>query len=260
MSLVAPVKDGKIEQYTSSSTEKEKKVGTSELGKDAFLQLLVAQMKYQDPLNPSSDTEWISQMAQFSALEQMQNLNTTMSNAQAFSYIGQNVVINTKSDSGDIKEVYGKVDYATISNNKAYVSVNGKLYLATEVSAVLDSSYLNTLNAPSISEQEYTFDYDDPKDIQISLSMGKEDAAATGFAVALNGSLIESKYLSYDEDKGILTIDKDAFTGLTSGSSYKLQFAFDDAAQTMITDKVTIAVKGTQPEIPQDETTEDVSM
>lgn len=48
-----------------------------ELDKDAFLQLLVTQLRYQDPLNPVDDKEFIAQMAQFTSLEQMQNLNKT---------------------------------------------------------------------------------------------------------------------------------------------------------------------------------------
>ena len=50
----------------------------NELGKDAFLQILVAQLANQDPLSPTSDTEFIAQMAQFSSLEQMQNMNASM--------------------------------------------------------------------------------------------------------------------------------------------------------------------------------------
>jgi len=49
-----------------------------ELGKDDFLQLLITQMRYQDPLEPVKDTEYIAQLAQFNSLEQMQNLNKSI--------------------------------------------------------------------------------------------------------------------------------------------------------------------------------------
>ncbi len=50
---------------------------TQGLGKDAFLQLLVTQMQYQDPLAPTDDTQFIAQLAQFTALEQMTNVAQT---------------------------------------------------------------------------------------------------------------------------------------------------------------------------------------
>lgn len=49
------------------------------LDKDAFFKLLTTQLSYQDPLEPMDNTEFVSQMAQFSSLEQMENMNSTMS-------------------------------------------------------------------------------------------------------------------------------------------------------------------------------------
>ena len=49
-----------------------------ELGKDAFLQLLVAQMKYQDPLEPQDNSSFVAELAQFSALEQMTNVASNL--------------------------------------------------------------------------------------------------------------------------------------------------------------------------------------
>ena len=79
----------------------------SVLDKDSFLLLLVTQFKYQDPLNPMDDTEFIAQMAQFSSLEQLMNLNTGMeglttatNNQQminATSYIGKQVTVSGNS-------------------------------------------------------------------------------------------------------------------------------------------------------------------
>ncbi|OZB14555.1 MAG: flagellar biosynthesis protein FlgD [Marinobacter sp. 34-60-7] len=52
--------------------------GNSELGKDAFLELMLAQLKNQNPLEPQDNGEFISQLAQFSSLEEMQNLTKTV--------------------------------------------------------------------------------------------------------------------------------------------------------------------------------------
>jgi flagellar basal-body rod modification protein FlgD len=60
----------------SDSSKKE----NTPIDKDAFLKLLVTQLKYQDPLQPMEDTEFIAQLAQFSSLEQIQNLNASIKN------------------------------------------------------------------------------------------------------------------------------------------------------------------------------------
>jgi flagellar basal-body rod modification protein FlgD len=51
---------------------------TKELGRDAFLQLLVTQLEHQDPMKPQADTEFIAQLAQFSSLESLQHMRATL--------------------------------------------------------------------------------------------------------------------------------------------------------------------------------------
>ncbi|HEY8875759.1 MAG TPA: flagellar hook capping FlgD N-terminal domain-containing protein [Desulfosporosinus sp.] len=64
---------------TNSSTSGSKVASTNDaLGKDDFLKILVAQMKNQDPMNPTDSTQSIAQLAQFSSLEQMTNIATAM--------------------------------------------------------------------------------------------------------------------------------------------------------------------------------------
>ena len=66
MSAIAQVKDGKIVETNSQDSLAKANGGMNGVDKDTFLQLLVAQMKYQDPLQPTSNTEYISQYATFS--------------------------------------------------------------------------------------------------------------------------------------------------------------------------------------------------
>ena len=138
MSAIANVVDGVITNQTSATAEaaKSTKAGGS-LDKDAFLQLLVAQMKYQDPLEPTSNTEYISQLATFSELEEMQNLSASMDMSRANSLIGQYVFMNEEDGYAE-----GAVDYVVYQGGKIYLSIEEKLYDLDHLDTVADSEYL----------------------------------------------------------------------------------------------------------------------
>ncbi len=111
------------------------------MDKDAFLQLLVAQMKYQDPLEPTSNTEYISQYAQFSQVEALNNMSTTMELSRYSTYVGKEVIIETTDGSGKSSQTRGFVDYVTFEEGKAYLSIEGNLYKASDIVSVISSEF-----------------------------------------------------------------------------------------------------------------------
>lgn len=112
------------------------------LDKDAFLQLLVAQMQYQDPLEPTSNTEYMTQLAQFSSVEELQNINKTFTGNRALNLAGQYVILNVPDTAGNINQISGLVDYVTISGGKTYFSINDKYYDSDYLDSVVSLDYL----------------------------------------------------------------------------------------------------------------------
>lgn len=126
----------------------------SVLGKTDFLQLLVTKLKFQDPLKPLTDESFIADLAQFSSLEQMQNLNTSFINqayaldalntnilgliimqntSQAASLIGKTVVVEiTQIDPATgqktVSTVEGKVDVVRFVDGQPKIVVGGTEY------------------------------------------------------------------------------------------------------------------------------------
>lgn len=142
MALFAPVEDGKIvETKSQNSLNNKSKTSTDGMDKDAFLQLLVAQMQYQDPLEPTSNTEYISQYAQFSQVEQIQNMAASTDLARASSLVGEQVYIKTTNSKGTTDYIYGKVDYVVYENGKAYLSIDESLYSLDDLDTVVDKTY-----------------------------------------------------------------------------------------------------------------------
>lgn len=140
-SVSAIVEDGKLLDSINSA-EKKANESSSSLGKDDFLQLLVAQMKYQDPMEPTSNTEYIQQYATYSELEQMMNMSETMDLQRASGLVGQLVNVQFTTEAGVDKSVEGIVDYVYYESGTPFVSINGELYKAEDVVSVYDATYV----------------------------------------------------------------------------------------------------------------------
>ncbi len=114
---------------------KVRKAGNNQLDKDAFLKLMLTQMKYQDPSSPMQSHEMAAQLAQFTSLEQLSNINSTLSgmkqqqqpqiNYQALNFIGKKV----SGDSSKLTRVAGDKEHEFHFNLSAD-ALKGKVHIA----------------------------------------------------------------------------------------------------------------------------------
>ncbi len=147
MSISVASSQKNIQQIIDDNASKLSNRDTGDLGKDDFLNLLVTQLRYQDPLNPTDDKEFIGQMAQFSSLEQMQNLNTSFTATKAYSLIGKNVIANvTDETTKEITEISGDVSSVNFSGGKYYVVVDGTEVSVDDIAKVTESAYSSQNN------------------------------------------------------------------------------------------------------------------
>ncbi|MDR1117659.1 MAG: hypothetical protein LBL09_05370 [Oscillospiraceae bacterium] len=124
----------------------QRKVKT-ELGKNDFLSLLAAQLQYQNPLEPMSDTTFVAQLAQFSSLEQMEGLNKSFAAFQSYSLAGKYVTAdNVVMDNGEVVSITGFVSRIINSGGKTYAQIGEYLVEASKISQVYDSELVSGNN------------------------------------------------------------------------------------------------------------------
>jgi flagellar basal-body rod modification protein FlgD len=123
------------------------------LTQNNFLQLLVAQMENQDPMNPQSDTEMASQMAQFTALQQSSDMSSSLSMLQANSLIGSTVTLQVDSQNTTSGVVQGVQLGASSSDGTPQIMVNGTAY---DLSQVLSITPPATTQTPATSSASPT--------------------------------------------------------------------------------------------------------
>ena len=112
--------------YDAMQAAKATNRANDSLDKDAFLQLLVTQMQYQDPLDPQDNSEYVAQLAQFSALEQMTNVYKSVEEvSQLVSNIDTSVLVGQLSGMIGKDIAWTQETVRTDANGKAIVDASG---------------------------------------------------------------------------------------------------------------------------------------
>lgn len=137
-----------LEKQMSDYYENQVRKTKKELGKDEFLLLLTEQLKNQDPLNPMEDMQFISQMANFSSLEQMLNMNTSLEKflnnfstsykSQAMMFLGTTVTAQSEEM---LESVTGVVEEVEFINGVPVLKIGEDTFSVDDVLKVTPTYY-----------------------------------------------------------------------------------------------------------------------
>ena len=136
---------GKVSNQIMSSTSKTSNTKKSNtLNMENFLSLLVAEMQNQDPLEPTSNSDYMAQMATFSQVEATSEMNERVLGQTASNLIGKAVIVKTDTNStgyaGGIVNGWQEID------GIVYLGINGNLYDINDVDQVIDKDYYEKWN------------------------------------------------------------------------------------------------------------------
>lgn len=135
--------DGSVSQTASTMSSTLSSIGTTQnkttLDVDAFLQLMVAEMQNQDPLEPTDNTQYMAQLATFTQVEATTEMNDNQLKQTASNLVGKYVIMQTTLNSDGY--VGGKVDYWEVIKDTVYLGIDDKLYDINDLDTVMDDDY-----------------------------------------------------------------------------------------------------------------------
>jgi len=125
--------------YLSSSSSSSSSGLSVDTG--TFLKLLVAQLQYQSPLDPQSNTDFVAQLAQMTSLQQMSGITSSIESSQAYSMIGKYIYAKVLNSNTGVTDCYvGTVDSVVIQSGTPYVVVGNTAIPVSDVTQVCNTS------------------------------------------------------------------------------------------------------------------------
>lgn len=137
----------KVNDYTYNGTDQTNKTGNNidavfadpedqQVSVDDFLQLMIAQLKNQDFMNPVDDTQYVTQLAQFTTMQQMEEMAYNSKSTYITSMVGKYVVASKMTVGGDLDTTEGIVNKISLVDDEYLVYVNDKPYKMSEIMQV----------------------------------------------------------------------------------------------------------------------------
>lgn len=124
----------------------------SDVNVQDFLNLMVTQLTNQDFMNPVDDTQYLSQLAQFSSMSAMQDLAQFSKQSFVMSYLGKEVTASVYNVGGEVETTTGKVTSVSLVNDDYKLTVNGKEFSIGDIKSVSDPKPEETAAEEEVQE------------------------------------------------------------------------------------------------------------
>lgn len=190
--------------------------GKSNLGKDDFLNLLVKQLQYQDPMEPMKDTDFVAQLASFSSLEQLSNIGTSLDNSTQLNYILSQTIANTIATTLIGKEVVAnsnQIHHDSNSTNRLDFNLDDAAANAEIEVKDSNGTVIRTITSNNLEKGSNSVEWDgrDNNGVRVaagnytfSVSAKDQDGNEVGAQTRLIG-LVES--VRYEDGQGYLIVN-----------------------------------------------------
>ncbi|MFH1701059.1 MAG: flagellar hook capping FlgD N-terminal domain-containing protein [Candidatus Zixiibacteriota bacterium] len=148
---------------------------SKDLGRDEFLKLLVAQLSHQDPLEPLKDEDFVAQLAQFSSLEQLENMNSNMNDSLNYDFLLSQTISNTMATS-----LIGRTVRA--DSSQIYLETAGAADIAVDLDKAatdltvtikdIDGNVVRTITKNGLTPGDHLINWDGTDDNGVQVSSG----------------------------------------------------------------------------------------